>query len=184
MAGFLEGLANLATGGLYGALSGSTAKAAGERMDLMKQALADPNSAAAKMADYNPGIGERAANLLTGGIYGGLSGMNEKMANAEAIRRTLMQDQLNQRLAQRMQSYGMQPGQATLNPTAEAMAKESMRGSSMDDPQVVQAARNRAKALGVPGADGMGLDQLQTAIAQAEQQRAVAPASINASSSF
>lgn len=125
MAGFLEGLANLATGGMYGKHSGSTERDQEARQQGLLDAISDPEKARA-MSKYSPGIGETIGNLLSGGIYGQMSGMNEKMGNAQAIRQMLMQDEINRRLAQRMQAMGMGGSPTTPQPVQQPGAPMPM----------------------------------------------------------
>lgn len=99
MSNFLASLANLGTGGLYGALGGpgmDKPKTPEEQAAFMN----DPEKLKAAAA-YTPGFGDRLANLLSGGIYGNLSGMNQQMGNAELAKRAILEEEIQKRAMQR-----------------------------------------------------------------------------------
>lgn len=52
-------------------------------------------------AQYRPGVASRIANLLTGGIYGEISGSAEKKRESDEARRFLLQETMSNRLMQR-----------------------------------------------------------------------------------
>jgi len=116
---FLQNAANFATGGLYNQLSGRGQELARERMDQMSAMLADPE-ALQSAAQYNPGFLERVANLLSGGIYGQATGMNEKMAAAQMAKKSIMEEELRRRMLERMRRYNQgvepEPVGSELNP--------------------------------------------------------------------
>ena len=89
MPGFLESAANLATGGLYGEFSGMNDRVAQQQqqafMDRMAEFKANPELAKQAGA-YDPGVVRRIGNLLSGGLYGKFSGMDDKMRDAQLAR--------------------------------------------------------------------------------------------------
>ena len=116
-AGIAEGLGNLATGGLYGALT----KKPGDLPE-------DPNADLAgmkpedlkKIAAYDPGIMSRLGNLLTGGLLGEATGTNalERRSNTASDlireeelqkRRLEMEKRLMDRMAMRISPQPFTP---------------------------------------------------------------------------
>jgi hypothetical protein len=76
-------------------------------------------------AKYDPSIMERLGNLLTGGIYGQASGMNEKLEQRDIAKQQIIQDELQRRMEERMRQYGSapvpEPVGSELNPDRSAL---------------------------------------------------------------
>lgn len=72
----------------------------------MAQAFPDTTNIE-EISKYRPGVASRIANLLTGGIYGSISGTSEKEAEAQTARRFLLQNRMqdiqNQRMIERIE---------------------------------------------------------------------------------
>lgn len=81
-----------------------------------------------EMAQQTPGFGERIANLLTGGLYGGLSGRQSQWQEAERAKQMLMSEAANERYMQRylerarMQNLLQGLQELGVTPTREQMA--------------------------------------------------------------
>ena len=105
-AGIAKGLANLGTGGIYGALTkkpGDTALP--PESDLMGKSPDDLR----KIANYDPGILQRLGNLLTGGIYGAATGMNKEMGRAAEAADLIRQEEMEKRLMAKLARMSPQP---------------------------------------------------------------------------
>ena len=115
MANFLANAANFLSGGIAGRL-GMPGVGRGSDATEMAGFLQDKN-ALQEAANYNPGFGQRAANLLTGGLYGQASGMNDKLARREIAQMELIDDESLRRAVARArameaaQSIGSPPPQ-------------------------------------------------------------------------
>ena len=105
---FLQNAANFATGGLYNNLSGRD-------KELQQQQLAEAEAfrvnpeLVREAAKYDPSIMERLGNLLTGGIYGQASGMNDKLEQRNLAKQQVMRDEIDRRMQERMKQYGIAP---------------------------------------------------------------------------
>lgn len=66
----------------------------------MAQAFPDTTNIE-EISKYRPGVASRIANLLTGGLYGMVSGTTQKSVDAERARQALLQENLSNRLMQR-----------------------------------------------------------------------------------
>ena len=107
---FLQNAANFATGGLYNNLSGRD-------KELQQQQLAEAETfrvnpdLVREAAKYDPSIMERLGNLLTGGIYGQASGMNDKLEKRAMAMKQIRDEELQRRMEDRMNQYRMGPVQ-------------------------------------------------------------------------
>jgi hypothetical protein len=107
---FLQNAANFATGGLYNNLSGRD-------KELQQQQLAEAEAfrfnpeLVREAAKYDPSIMERLGNLLTGGIYGQASGMNDKLEQRAMAMKQIRDEELQRRMEDRMNQYRMGPVQ-------------------------------------------------------------------------
>lgn len=130
MPGFAQNLANLATGGLYNQLSGRGDELLREKRAQFDEMYSDPE-ALREAAKYDPSILERLGNVLTGGIYGAATGMNDKLRAAQLAKQSLIQDELYRRMIERRRRYGMDqgtPGEigSELNPNQAALPLSAM----------------------------------------------------------
>ena len=120
---FLQNAANFATGGLYNQLSGRDEELQRQKMAEIEAFRANPELVR-EAAKYDPSIMERLGNLLTGGIYGQASGMNEKLQQRSLAKQQIMQDELQARMLERMRGYGISPVEepigSELNPDRSA----------------------------------------------------------------
>lgn len=105
---FLQNAANFATGGLYNQLSGRDEELQRQKMAEIEAFRANPELIR-EAAKYDPSIMERLGNLLTGGIYGQASGMDEKLAQRSMAKEQIMRDELQARMLERMKGYGISP---------------------------------------------------------------------------
>ena len=121
---FLQNAANFATGGLYNELSGRDKELERQKMAEVEAFRANPELVR-EAAKYDPSIMERLGNLLTGGIYGQASGMNEKLEQRDIAKQQIIQDELQRRMEERMRQYGSapvpEPVGSELNPDRSAM---------------------------------------------------------------
>jgi hypothetical protein len=107
---FLQNAANFATGGLYNNLSGRD-------KELQQQQLAEAEAfrvnpeLVREAAKYDPSIMERLGNLLTGGIYGQASGMNDKLEKRAMAMKQIRDEEFQRRMEDRMNQYRMGPVQ-------------------------------------------------------------------------
>ena len=107
---FLQNAANFATGGLYNNLSGRD-------KELQQQQLAEAEAfrvnpeLVREAAKYDPSIMERLGNLLTGGIYGQASGINDKLEQRAMAMKQIRDEELQRRMEDRMNQYRMGPVQ-------------------------------------------------------------------------
>ena len=122
MANFLGNAANFLSGGIAGKLGlpgvsqgGDAAQMAGFLQD--KAALQEA-------AGYNPGFGSRIANLLTGGIYGQASGMNDKLARKNIAEMELIDDESLRRAVARARA--MRAAQSVTEGQQDPMRRASM----------------------------------------------------------
>ena len=130
MAAFAQNLANLATGGLYNQLSGRGDELLREKRAQFDEMYSDPE-ALREAAKYDPSILERLGNVLTGGIYGAATGMNDKLRAAQLAKQSLIQDELYRRMIERRRRYGMDQGNpneigSELNPNQAALPLSAM----------------------------------------------------------
>ena len=120
---FLQNAANFATGGLYNQLSGRDEELQRQKMAEIEAFRANPELVR-EAAKYDPSIMERLGNLLTGGIYGQASGMNEKLQQRSLAKQQIMEDELQARMLERMRGYGISPVEepigSELNPDRSA----------------------------------------------------------------
>ena len=120
---FLQNAANFATGGLYNQLSGRDEELQRQKMAEVEAFRANPELVR-EAAKYDPSIMERLGNLLTGGIYGQASGMNEKLQQRSLAKQQIMEDELQARMLERMRGYGISPVEepvgSELNPDRSA----------------------------------------------------------------
>lgn len=105
-AGIAEGLANLGTGGLYGALS---KKKDATELPPESDLLGKSSDELKKIASYDPGFLQRLGNLLSGGIYGAATGMTKQQGRADEAAEMIRQEELQKRLMARMARNGPQP---------------------------------------------------------------------------
>jgi hypothetical protein len=105
---FLQNAANFATGGLYNNLSGRDKELEQQKLAEAEAFRANPELVR-EAAKYDPSIMERLGNLLTGGIYGQASGMDEKLAQRSMAKEQIMKDELQARMLERMKAYGISP---------------------------------------------------------------------------
>lgn len=116
---FLQNAANFATGGLYNKISGRDDEMERQRMAEIEAFRANPELVR-EAAKYDPSIMERLGNLLTGGIYGQASGMNEKLEQRAMAMDQIRQDEMQRRMLERMKNYGIAPAEepvgSELNP--------------------------------------------------------------------
>lgn len=130
MNGFAQNLANLATGGLYNQLSGRGDELLREKKSQLEDFYSDPE-ALREAAKYDPSILERLGNVLTGGIYGAATGMNEKLRASQLAKQSLIQDELYRRMIERRRRYGMDQGTqgevgTELNPSQSVLPMSAM----------------------------------------------------------
>ena len=105
-AGIAEGLANLGTGGIYGAL---TKKPRDTALPPESDLIGKSSEELLKISEYDPGVLQRIGNLLTGGIYGAASGMNKQQSRADEAADLIRQEEMEKRLMARMARMGPQP---------------------------------------------------------------------------
>lgn len=105
---FLQNAANFATGGLYNQLTGRDKELEEQKLAEAAAFRANPELVR-EAAKYDPSIMERLGNLLTGGIYGQASGMNEKLQQRSLAKQQIMEDELQARMLERMRGYGISP---------------------------------------------------------------------------
>ncbi len=105
-AGIAEGLANLGTGGIYGAL---TKKPGDTALPPESDLIGKSSEELLKISEYDPGVLQRIGNLLTGGIYGAASGMNKQQSRADEAADLIRQEEMEKRLMARMARMGPQP---------------------------------------------------------------------------
>ena len=121
---FLQNAANFATAGLYNRLSGRDKELERQKLAEAEAFRANPELVR-EAAKYDPSIMERLGNLLTGGIYGQASGMNDKLEQRDMAKQQIIQDELQRRLEERMKAYGNppvpEPVGSELNPDRSAM---------------------------------------------------------------
>lgn len=116
---FLQNAANFATAGLYNNLSGRDKELEQQRLNEAAAFRANPELVR-EAAKYDPSIMERLGNLLTGGIYGQASGMNDKLEQRAIAMQQIRDEELQRRMEERMKQYGIAPVQepvgSELNP--------------------------------------------------------------------
>lgn len=105
-AGIAKGIANLGTGGIYGAL---TKKPGDTALPPESDLIGKSSEELLKISKYDPGVLQRIGNLLTGGIYGAASGMNKEWGRASEAAEMIRQEELQRRLMARMARNGPQP---------------------------------------------------------------------------
>ena len=105
-AGIAEGLANLGTGGLYGALS---KKKDATELPPESDLLGKSSDELKKIASYDPGFLQRLGNLLSGGIYGAATGMNKEMGRANEAADMVRQEEMEKRLMAKLARMNPQP---------------------------------------------------------------------------
>ena len=116
---FLQNAANFATGGLYNNLSGRDKELQQQQIAEAEAFRINPEQGR-EAAKYDPSIMERLGNLLTGGIYGQASGMNDKLEQRTMAMKQIRDEELQRRMEDRMNQYRMGPVQepvgSELNP--------------------------------------------------------------------
>lgn len=129
MADFLQNAANFATAGLYNQLSGRGDELERLRRSKMEDMYSDP-AALQEAAKYDPSVLERLGNLLTGGVYGQATGMNERLMAARRAKQAMMDDELYRRMIERRRRYGMSPEEEAIggemNPNRAVLPMSAM----------------------------------------------------------
>lgn len=105
-AGIAEGLANLGTGGLYGALS---KKKDATELPPESDLLGKSSDELKKIASYDPGFLQRLGNLLSGGIYGAATGMTKQQGRADEAAEMVRQEEMEKRLMAKLARMNPQP---------------------------------------------------------------------------
>lgn len=105
---FLQNAANFATGGLYNQLSGREQELERQRLAEAEAFRANPELVR-EAAKYDPSIMERLGNLLTGGLYGKATGMDEKLEQRALAMQQIREDEIQRRMMERMKGYGIAP---------------------------------------------------------------------------
>jgi hypothetical protein len=120
---FLQNAANFATGGLYNQLSGREQELERQRLAEAEAFRANPELVR-EAAKYDPSIMERLGNLLTGGLYGKATGMDEKLEQRALAMQQIREDEIQRRMMERMKEYGIAPVEepmgSELNPDRSA----------------------------------------------------------------
>ncbi len=120
---FLQNAANFATGGLYNQLSGRDQELERQRLAEAEAFRANPELVR-EAAKYDPSIMERLGNLLTGGLYGKATGMDEKLEQRALAMQQIREDEIQRRMMERMKGYGIAPVEepvgSELNPDRSA----------------------------------------------------------------
>lgn len=104
--GFAEGLANLASGGMYNAF---TKKPGDDALPEESPLAGKSSDDLKKLANYDPGFLQRVGNLLSGGIYGAATGMNTKMDMSSQAADMIRQEELEKRLMRKLAAMSPQP---------------------------------------------------------------------------
>ena len=105
-AGIAEGLANLGTGGLYGALS---KKKDATELPPESDLLGKSSDELKKIASYDPGFLQRLGNLLSGGIYGAATGMTKQQGRSDEAAEMIRQEEMEKRLMAKLARMNPQP---------------------------------------------------------------------------
>lgn len=106
--GFAKGAANLLTGGLANTFTNDQFDP--NKIKLPDVYNMDPEKLKAA-SQYNPSLLQKFGNLLTGGIYGAVSGMDEKQDMAAQAKQLIMQQEIERRLMEKMQQQNLPPVQ-------------------------------------------------------------------------
>jgi hypothetical protein len=104
--GFAEGLANLASGGMYNAF---TKKPGDDLLPKESPLSGKTTEELKKIYNDSPGILERVGNLLSGGIYGAATGMQDRIDLSDKAAAMIRQEELEKRLMRRLAAMGPQP---------------------------------------------------------------------------
>lgn len=139
MANFLANAANFLSGGIAGKL-GLPGVSQGEDAAQMAGFLQD-KAALQQAADYNPGFGSRIANLLTGGIYGQASGMNDNLAKKEIAQMQLIDDESLRRAVARARA--MQAAQSIMAPPPQDDEMDPTNRRYMPQASIAAAPSNQ-----------------------------------------
>lgn len=141
MASFLANAANFLSGGLAGKL-GMPGVGSGSDASEMAGFLQD-KQALQEAANYNPGFAQRAANLLTGGLYGQASGMNDKLARSDIAQMELIDDESLRRAVARARAMEMSksimappPQDDEMNPTKRRYMPQALIAAAPDNQPV------------------------------------------------
>lgn len=122
MANFLANAANFLSGGIAGKLGMPGVSQGGDAAQMA--GFLQDKAALQEAAGYNPGFGSRVANLLTGGIYGQASGMNDKLAKKEIAQMQLIDDESLRRAIARARA--MQAAQSVTEDQQDPMRRATM----------------------------------------------------------
>lgn len=124
----------------------------------MAQAFPDTTNIE-EISKYRPGVASRIANLLTGGIFGNVSGISEKSQEAEQARRVLLQEEFQNRAMKRRRMeellQGAQEAGIPSNEASDLMADPARLANRIRDLKMrEQIAGVIGQQMGITGEQG------------------------------